>query len=472
MLGMSAGLLAGCGHTGGQESATASSLTSKVFAVEESGNAMSSGNAVASADAGESKSSEKTASETDTEGSEEASEAASFQAAASSVTAGTSNTGKTVGNAAAGSVVKPASGSSRSGSAAASSSNTSKGSLAGSSTGSQSAGRRSSGSQGPTGQSGSTGNNGSSSNNGSGSSNGSGSQGNNGSGSNNGSNSGRDGNNGSGSGTNPSTPSGPTAYSMADITYSSETDSSHGSEAVDATSSLAGLFASQTDSLANFQSLFSSDSSSDLVSSLFGQVQQAGLSQLSKSTRILSELYDGSGYIVNFVYYQEGNASTARSFVLKMVQENGQWKLQLNSSAQKDISSVEYSGVNTHTNGYYAARNAGRNVATMADGNYLYSGTTSVYSGTTASKAIMAWQEENGDVVVGVWLANGTSSDVSYSSISLSLTDENQVLSGSCAMSVTVPAGTGKMVFVRVPAASVYTGTATWSSLTGTVTVS
>ena len=79
---------------------------------------------------------------------------------------------------------------------------------------------------------------------------------------------------------------------------------------------------------------------------------------------------------------------------------------------------------------------------------------------------------ENGDVVVGVWLANGTSSDVSYSSISLSLTDENQVLSGSCAMSVTVPAGTGKMVFVRVPAASVYTGTATWSSLTGTVTVS
>ena len=88
-----------------------------------------------------------------------------------------------------------------------------------------------------------------------------------------------------------------------------------------------------------------------------------------------------------------------------------------------------------------------------------------VYSGVFTAETAYMYQENGGDVIVVVKLANGTNAIQKMTSITVTMTDEKlgQLLKATEKAGVSVLPGTVEMYEIRVPASKVRKGT--WGSI-------
>ena len=84
----------------------------------------------------------------------------------------------------------------------------------------------------------------------------------------------------------------------------------------------------------------------------------------------------------------------------------------------------------------------------------------------------MAWQEENGDVKVLLWTANGTRQNITDYNIRLQLEDQQlgMMYDYTLSDSISVKSGHSVCSVVTVPANQVRTGSAAWGNLRSHVT--
>ena len=109
------------------------------------------------------------------------------------------------------------------------------------------------------------------------------------------------------------------------------------------------------------------------------------------------------------------------------------------------------------------AAEAGRNAANF--GNWMWTRNDGVEEGVYIAETAYMYQEENGDVVAVIKLANGEKVIRKVTSVSLTVTDEKlgQVLKATDSCSVSVLPGTVELYEMRIPASKVKKGT--WTTM-------
>lgn len=183
---------------------------------------------------------------------------------------------------------------------------------------------------------------------------------------------------------------------------------------------------------------------------------------------------NGDIYYVDVVSYivsgsVPNTSEEDRSYQFLITKEKGDWKLDCNPDSIDAFNQAAEVSPLLPEEGI-AASQAGRNAAQF-NTNLMYTDTESVFRGCVTGKILFAWQEENGDVTLDVWIANDTSENISIQSEHSVLTDESlgTILDHTGGLQEIVPAGTSARYLLTVPASEVKTGTQQWGSVNSSI---
>lgn len=139
------------------------------------------------------------------------------------------------------------------------------------------------------------------------------------------------------------------------------------------------------------------------------------------------------------------------------------WRYDL-SDAAKEV--IQEAMNETYPAGMQQAIKAGRNATNFNYGNFMHHDTSLVVDGVFDSNIMDLWQDEQGNLCIGVLINNGTDGNRTAQSMVVTIEDMNLgvVFEGDIG-SQTVVKGSSKYVVVTVPAAQVRTGTAAWGTM-------
>ncbi len=240
----------------------------------------------------------------------------------------------------------------------------------------------------------------------------------------------------------------------------------------DVAEEIAGLASSDA---ADYSSLFVSGTDDATVQKYADAFAAADLSQYANDNAKI--VYEGNGvYGLNLDYYSvsgpaPGKTVSDSAFLLPLVEEGGEWKI--DPSKQEEVDNYTSTDSSFYSEDYLQAKEDGRNAALLSDDVYYYNNSEDYYSGTASAKPVFAWQQDDGSVMAGIWLANGTSSTVRYSDFRLSMTGDNGKIftAKGTFNSEQVDSGEGEVVYIKIPASKVKTGTDKWENAKAKITV-
>ena len=186
----------------------------------------------------------------------------------------------------------------------------------------------------------------------------------------------------------------------------------------------------------------------------------------------------GDYALVDCVYYivtgtHPNTQMHSEHFTCQFSFMDGAWKLDYSQEAADALNAVSQEECGLYPQGLLDAAEAGRSGVSF-NGNYMYLERSAVYAGHSQCEVRFAWQEADGSVSVGLWLANGTEENLCYSAMDLRLTDESlgEILNiQGMLLDVPVPAGTGTLQIINIPADQVRTGSAAWGNVSSHVSV-
>lgn len=144
----------------------------------------------------------------------------------------------------------------------------------------------------------------------------------------------------------------------------------------------------------------------------------------------------------------------------------------LQTGIDEGVTALCFDVLGVDADGARAARDAGRNFSLFGE-PWLMTRSDICFEGSNESpRVMMAWQEENGDVKVLLWTANGTNQNITDYNIRLQLEDQQlgMVYDYTLSDSISVKSGHSVCSVVTVPANQVRTGSAAWGNLRSHVT--
>ena len=153
------------------------------------------------------------------------------------------------------------------------------------------------------------------------------------------------------------------------------------------------------------------------------------------------------------------------SYIWIFSEKNGEWKFDYSDAANEIIANKM---AELYPERYVQATNEGRNTAFFADTNYMYLDESNVYEGCSNSELKYMYQNDDGSVVLGIWLANGSNNNIYYSSGTLTVTDDTLgtvIDLSDLNVDTSVEAMSSRVVELTVPASEIMTGTQSWGSL-------
>lgn len=155
------------------------------------------------------------------------------------------------------------------------------------------------------------------------------------------------------------------------------------------------------------------------------------------------------------------------SYIWMVSEKDGEWKFDYSDALNENLSDKI---VDLYPKGCVQAENEGRNKAFFGVTNYMYVDEAKVYEGCSNNELKYMYQNDDGSVVLGIWLANGTNNNIYYSSGTLTLTDDTlgTVFDLSdLKVDTSVKAMSSRVIELTVPASEVITGTQEWGHLHG-----
>ena len=184
--------------------------------------------------------------------------------------------------------------------------------------------------------------------------------------------------------------------------------------------------------------------------------------------QVLAEV-DGYYAVGNTFYIVAGTHPNTHmewdSYIWVVSEKDGEWKFDYSDEANEKLSDKI---VDLYPAGYAKATNEGKNTAFFGTANYMYVDETKVYEGCNNNELKYMYQNDDGSVVLGIWLANGTNNNIYYSSGTLTVTDETLgtvIDLSDLNVDTSVKAMNSRVVELTIPASEVMTGTQGWGSL-------
>lgn len=171
-----------------------------------------------------------------------------------------------------------------------------------------------------------------------------------------------------------------------------------------------------------------------------------------------------SDYAVSGTY--PDSSVTYTNSTLLLSQEEGEWCLDYSDACRTAVNENFNSAV--YPNEMVEAAEAGRSTTIFDESNYMYLDSLSTYEGALYKTVKFAWQNEDGSVTIGVWVANGTDEDITIASADyIILTDSElgEIVNISGTINETVKAGYNAMIYLTADADEVSSGTETWSDV-------
>lgn len=221
--------------------------------------------------------------------------------------------------------------------------------------------------------------------------------------------------------------------------------------------------------LETFSSLFA-ETPDEMIETEFSTGKESGI-DLSRYDKKFSTVLmkEEPYYLVNVVYYivsgtHPNTHMESKAFNIGVSNIDGNWKLNWGDTMQAKTSAL----TNLASENCYNAQSNGRNAVLFGSGNYMYTSDAGVYEGCSNTTIAYAYQNEDGSVSVGIWLANGTGVNIYYYTGTLSITDDTlgTIFSvDNCSIDTSVRAGASTVIEVNIPAEQIQTGTQAWGSL-------
>ena len=146
---------------------------------------------------------------------------------------------------------------------------------------------------------------------------------------------------------------------------------------------------------------------------------------------------------------------------LYMRRENGKWKP--GTFSEEETAPLDEQYAKLFPSAWVDAANAGRNATLF--GNKMWTKRDGVIDGFFQTNVVYMHQEENGETVIGVVLANGENIIRNMKSLTVTIKDDKlgQVLKHKEKCSASVLPGTAEIYELRVPASKVKKGT--WTTM-------
>lgn len=184
-------------------------------------------------------------------------------------------------------------------------------------------------------------------------------------------------------------------------------------------------------------------------------------------------------YWVNVTYYivtgsHPNTHMSADSFNIIVSRDGNSWYFNLSEQAANAVNEASTDNPALYPDAFLAAAKAGRNAATFSSYNYMYCNPTSIYEGCSNSEVKFACQNEEGNVLIYLWLANGTDQNIYYTTADISLTDDNLgtiVAVSEVSVNLPVKAKYGALYLLTIPSDQVATGTSAWGRVGADCTV-
>lgn len=167
-------------------------------------------------------------------------------------------------------------------------------------------------------------------------------------------------------------------------------------------------------------------------------------------------------YLVTFTNGGKDSNQSNSGYWLYMRKKDGKWET-ATSFSEEEVAALDEVYQQLFRPEAIEAGNTNGNFAVF--GNKMWTQPDGVYSGVFTAETAYMYQENGGDVIVVVKLANGTNAIQKMTSITVTMTDEKlgQLLKATEKADVSVLPGTVEMYEVRVPASKVRKGT--WGSI-------
>jgi len=187
--------------------------------------------------------------------------------------------------------------------------------------------------------------------------------------------------------------------------------------------------------------------------------------------QIFQVLAEADGYyaVGNTFYIVAGTHPNTHmecgSYIWLVSEKDGEWKFDYSDGANEKLSDKI---VDLYPAGYAQAANEGKNTAFFGTANYMYVDETKVYEGCSNSELKYMYQNDDGSIVLGIWLANGTNNNIYYSTGTLTVTDETLgtvIDLSDLNVDTSVKAMNSRVVELTIPASEVMTGTQGWGRL-------
>lgn len=153
---------------------------------------------------------------------------------------------------------------------------------------------------------------------------------------------------------------------------------------------------------------------------------------------------------------------------------DGEWKLDYSQDTIDVLNEKLSDDPALYPAGYLEAQKAGRNTALFGDYNWMYLDSSAVYNGHLNTEPKFAWQDENGNLIFSLWMANGTNNNIYYTYMNDTLTDSamGEVINLSGAeLEVPIKRMSSMLYEVTIPADQVLTGTQKWGELDNHINV-
>lgn len=179
---------------------------------------------------------------------------------------------------------------------------------------------------------------------------------------------------------------------------------------------------------------------------------------------------EGNSALVSLNYYTVSGRHPktnmkSSSMLLLLTHVDGAWLLEGDAEVGQTL---ETKLLERFPAGFLAARRRGANAAMFGAYNCMFLEERAVFQGCSNAEIKFAWQEEDGSVVLGVWIANGTGNNLYYTQCNVTIEDQKLgkvVTLQNVEVGEIVPALTSRLVMLKVPAGKVRTGMRSWGKL-------
>ena len=177
-------------------------------------------------------------------------------------------------------------------------------------------------------------------------------------------------------------------------------------------------------------------------------------------------------YYVNVIGYIVAGISPdtnlqVRGATLTLANVDGEWKVESSESADEIFDNLRFVGDRVFPEDFRSAYTQGRNAIHFHMYEYNELVEDAVFEGAVRPVVKYVWQEESGDVLIGLLFSNGTETNVHFSTGDIYLETQagKEIVDlENVALNTSVAAGKNKMSYFRVPADEVKTGTEKWDS--------